>query len=101
MNSQIYSRSYLQKMTEHRKQQHIDNMIRHFIHNLENVAAEGKTSYTYIINNQLQLPTITNEDLVSAFKEKFPDCNILYKEDCVDLNSNDINHKKGIVIDWS
>ena len=107
MRAQTFSRSFLQGIPEQRKQQHIDGLIQGFVHMVQRAAAEGKTSYTYDPNNgrQLQqhpsLPIITNDDLVSAFQRKFPDCDISYQEVWVDINSNNRVLRKGITIDWS
>ncbi len=46
-------------------------------------------------------PTITNEDLVAAFKLKFPDCHVSYEETWLEVNPTNRVLKKGIVIDWS
>jgi hypothetical protein len=118
MSSTIFSRSFLQGIPEQRKQHQIDSIIQGFINKLQNAAAEGKTYYLYDQNNikpethQLQtkmyqlhqnppLPTITTDDLVSAFKIKFPDCDISYQETWVEVNSINKVLKKGIIIDWS
>ena len=109
MSSQIFSRSFLQGIPEQRKQQEIDRIIQGFIHNLLNAAAEGKTSYMYDPNDPNnrrplglhQLPVITNDDLVSAFQKKFPECEVSYQETWVDINSTNRVLKKGIMIDWS
>ena len=46
-------------------------------------------------------PVITNEDYISAFKQRFPDCRITYEEKWVDASSNTKHLTKGILIDWS
>ena len=108
MSITTFSRSFLQGLPEQRKQQHIDLLIREFIHDLQNAAAEGKTSYMYsprdlkeIGIRLLNKPPITNDELVSAFKKKFPDCDVSYQETWVNVSLNKKILKKGIIIDWS
>ena len=95
------SRSYLQGIPEQRKQQSIDHIIHGFMRELLNVAEAGKTSYMYSLNAVGQPPVITNDDLVSAFQKKFPECDVSYQETWVDDNPHNRVLKKGIVIDWS
>lgn len=105
MSSPPLSRSYLQGIPEQRKQERIDYIIRGFMNELHNAAAAGKTSYMYSLNAVGQCnpppPVITNDDLVSAFQKKFPDCDVSYQETWVDVNPHNRVLKKGIVIDWS
>lgn len=108
MSHQIFSRLYLQGIPEQRKQENINNLINTFVHEICTVAAAGKTSYIYELNNNKCIarqypppPVITNDDLISAFNRRFPDCDISYQEIWVDVNSNNRVLKKGIVIDWS
>ena len=107
MSSQIFNRSFLQVLPEQRKQQHIERIIAGFINNLHSVAAVGKTSYMYIpderslLNERQGFPVMTNEDVISAFQKKFPECEVSYQETWVDINSNNRVLKKGFIIDWS
>lgn len=110
---QTFSRSFLQGIPEQRKQQHINQIIQWFIHELQNAAAAGKTSYMYSLDQRHAVaavglgqsnpppPVTTNDDLVSAFQKKFPDCDVSYQETWVDVNPHNRVLKKGIVIDWS
>lgn len=101
---QTFSRSFLQGIPEQRKQQHINQIIQGFMNELLNVAAAGKTSYMYSLNVAQSYPpppVTTNDDLVSAFQKKFPDCDVSYQETWVDVNPHNRVLKKGIVIDWS
>ena len=103
------SRSYLQGIPEQRKQQRIDYIIQGFMHELLKVAEAGKTSYMYSLDlhhgvaqqSGPQPPVITNDDLVSAFQKKFPECDVSYQEKWVDVTPHNMILKKGIVIDWS
>jgi hypothetical protein len=114
MDSETFSRSFLQGIPEQCKQSRIDQIIYQFINELKNAAAMGKTSYMYNVDNCRELnkhlfpgganqtsPVITIDDLVSAFQKKFPDCNVSYKETWVDVDSKTMSLKKGIIIDWS
>jgi hypothetical protein len=109
MNTQTFSRSFLQSIPEQRKKQHIDRFILSFITQLENTAAVGKTSFLInpdsITNSSISqhppAPVITNDDLISALQLKFPDCGISYQEIWIDTHPNTRILKKGILIDWS
>jgi len=99
METQTFSRSFLQTMPERNKQKLIDMIIRGFIQYLLNVAATGRTSYTFEIGSIS--PSITHDDLVIAFQQRFPDCKISYHEtmEKAPLFKNLL--KKSILIDWS
>jgi hypothetical protein len=118
MSSQTFSRAFLQAQAtpEAHKQNYIENsIIRNFINELLPAANAGKTQYIYTHNPAPHArkcvtygsplppppPTITNEDLVTAFKLKFPDCDVSYQEIWVEVNPTNRVLKKGIVIDWS
>lgn len=96
MNSQT-------KLSEQRKQQIIDIIINGFINYLKNIAACGRTSYTF--DTAGITPQITNADLIDAFKVKFPNCKFTYEEILqkrfINMNSVEKIHKKVIIIDWS
>ena len=103
MSTQTFSRAFLQAAPERTKQAYIEhNIIGNFITELHRVANAGKTQYMYTDNlRQPPLPTITNEDLIAAFRRKFPDCDVSYQETWVDVTATNRVLKKGIVIDWS
>jgi hypothetical protein len=115
MSSQTFSRSFLQAAPEREKQRHIEMIIQGFLHNLQATAITGKTQYVYTHNpaphpiHSVKYgsplppspPTITHEDLVEAFKLKFPDCHVSYEETWLEVNPTNRVLKKGIVIDWS
>ena len=118
MSSQSFSRSFLQAQAtpEAHKQNYIENsIIRNLITELLPAANAGKTQYVYTHNPAPRLithvkygsplppppPTITNEDLIAAFKLKFPDCDVSYEETWLEVNPTNRVLKKGIVIDWS
>jgi hypothetical protein len=122
MSSQTYSRSFLQAQAtpEAHKQSYIEySIIGNFINYLHAAAKEGKTRYIYTHSpapHQISYarkmvkegtpsppppPTITNDDLVAAFKLNFPDCDVSYEETWVEVDATNRVLKKGIVIDWS
>jgi hypothetical protein len=106
MSFQTLSRAFLKEAPEREKQRHIEMIIQGFVHDLQRVAITGKTQYIYThipgrISSNPPPPTITNDDLVSAFQRKFPDCDVSYQETWVDVDSNNRVLKKGIVIDWA
>jgi hypothetical protein len=110
MNSQVFSRDYLQSMPEQRKQQQIDSIVGMFHNDLLNAAASGKKNYMYIRPtnkapqiswpNHSPLP-LSDAELIAGFFTRFPGCNIYYQEDWVESGRDTKTLKKGIVIDWS
>ena len=109
MNSQIYSRDYLQGIPEQRKQAIIDQFTASFRGELFNAAALGKTSYMYNrstkhnsgITTYPPPPEITDAELIAGFTTRFPGCKIYYEEVWTDVSSTKRILKKGIIIDWS
>jgi hypothetical protein len=120
------SRSFLQGLPELRKQQEADQIVQRVSPIIQFAAGAGYTSYTYehtpnrpnphaaiqVQGGQVQggnasgnvqsiAPVITDEDLVAAFKRKFPDCAVSYEETWVDVTPQKRILKKGIRIDWS
>ncbi len=109
MNSQIYSREYLQGIPEQRKQAVIDQITQSFRGELLNAAALGKTSYMYIrttknngiMNTYPPMPEITDAELIAGLFTRFPGCKINYEESWTEVSPTNRILKKGIVIDWS
>jgi hypothetical protein len=115
------SRSFLQGLPELRKQQMADHIVQGVGSNIHMAAAAGYTSYTYDhtphrLNHRAAIqvqggnasgqvqsvaPVITDEDLVAAFKRKYPDCAVSYEETWVDVTPQNRILKKGIRVDWS
>ena len=120
------SRSFLQGLPELRKQQQADQIVQGVSGYIQMAATAGYTSYTYehtphrpnphaaiqVQGGQVQggnasgqvqsvAPVITDEDLVAAFKRKYPDCAVSYEETWVDVTPQNRILKKGIRIDWS
>jgi hypothetical protein len=107
---QTFSREYLQGLPEQARQQakkqEIDNIIRGFLGELQGAALKGHTSYMYNPTNRRPMmhsgPIVaTNEDLIVAFQNKFPGCNVSYQEAWIDTSANTRVLTKGILIDWS
>jgi len=103
MDSQLFSRSYLQDLPQERKQEYIHRLVQVFLPHLLNAAAKGKTSYTYYIlpETYTTLPVITCIDLIRAFEKKFPDCQVSYKETLHENTGSTPFTEESIVIDWS
>ena len=91
------TRAFLQAMPERNKQQFIEARIDNAVTEIQRAALRGRTSYTYdpnkpvtpglTISDSPPRPTVTMDEWVAAFKRKFPDLNISYKD--------------GILVDWS
>ncbi len=68
-------------------------------------AREGKTKYTVdvpIVSQDSEYK-VTKDDIIEAYRAKFPDCRIEYGEswEPSPRNPNQLNKKTGIIIDWS
>ncbi len=123
MNSQIYSREYLQSAPELKKQAQIDFIISGFIEQLKINASEGKTEYrinldvdekgvrrNYLhvgsmmgrnhVSSQIQ-KGLTDAELIAGLFTRFPGCKIYYDEKYIQATYNTQSLKKEIVIDWS
>jgi hypothetical protein len=83
-----------------------DEIISTFVIDLERVAWHGNTSYFFDMSKYSQVSpgakaeftyTISLEELIHDFQEKFARCEVIYKEDWV----IDGITKKGIMIDWA
>ena len=91
------TRAFLQAMPERNKQQFIEARIDNAVTEIQRAALRGRTSYTYdpnkpvtpglTISDSPPRPTVTMDEWVAAFKRKFPDLTISYKD--------------GILVDWS
>lgn len=104
MSSNPISRATLQGMQEANKQRYIDRIIDSVVSGVTGAANTGKTSYIYDHIQDIErykTQSITTDDLVAAFKRKFPDCDVSYEETWVEIRPGNKVIKKGIVIDWS
>ena len=111
-----YSRDYLrgipEELRQQRKKQMIQNLLNSIVSNVTAAATNEKTSY--MAEDRLYLSyysqvdhapigriTLTNEEIITALQEKFPDCIISFQEAWVDTAHNTRTLQKGILIDWS
>ena len=115
-----YSRAYLRGIPEELRQQRKEELKRSFVNNLvgnvTDAASREKTSYMVeeAVYAHLQPSmqrggalypcqnvSLTDEEIIAALKEKFPDCGISFQETWADTARNTRTLKKGILIDWS
>ncbi len=108
MNTTTFSRSYLQSLPEKRKQNHIQAIIQEFVQTVQNSASLGKTSCIFSRDEKRggcyshpPPPDISNDDIIKALQEKFPDCSVRYEENWVETTPNTKTLTKGILVDWS
>jgi hypothetical protein len=104
---ETFSREYLQSLPELRRQreikQHLDNIVNGIASQVYTTAESGKTSYLYPIQrggvpNFFKVNHPTNEQILQAIQEKFPDCDVEYIE--IKLTNGKIA-EAGYKIDWS
>ena len=110
---QVFDRTYLQSLAGIRKREQLQQVLRHYEEAIKTAAMDGKNSYlasniqyipyhTHCRDRQQQaLPPPTTEEIIEAFQNKYPGCDVTYKEEWVDTDSNTRVLKKGIMIDWS
>lgn len=106
-----YSREELQSLQAKHRKDSLIQYIEYYITNLVlSKAREGKTECfwkdpipkNYIGGQPNPTPSpYTNEELIGALKEKFPDTTVEYQETWVDVRPGVKEQKKGILIDWS
>lgn len=94
------SRSVLKSFPEQGKQKFIELIIQGFSNNLQTLAASSKSSYTYIIQDDIP-HKITKDDLVTAFLDYFDGCDISYRETTTINAMGKRILVKSIIIDWS
>jgi hypothetical protein len=111
-----YSRDYLrgipEKLRQERKKQMIQTLLNNIVGGVTAAATNEKTSY--MVEDRLYLSyysqihqapigriTLTNEEIIGALQEKFPDCIISFQETWADTAHNTRTLQKGILIDWS
>lgn len=127
MEIPIYSRDYLIKLPAQIKREKAYEMIHRVQKCVYAIAASGKSLYYLDMTNAVYEPPVpppipgqtvklygggayrddTNtyplpmDELIPLFQERFPGCQVTYKEEWVDTTSNTKTLKKGICIDWS
>jgi hypothetical protein len=110
--SRFYLRGIPEELRQQRKKQMIKTLLSNIVGNVVNAATNEKTSY--MAEDRLYLSyysqvdhapigriTLTNEEIIAALKEKFPDCGISFQETWADTAHNTRTLQKGILIDWS
>jgi hypothetical protein len=112
MSDITYSREYLRGIPEQVKRQQKQNamfmLCSAITRPVTKAASAGKTSHLVEENSYIQYNNpanygvaITNDEILSALSEKFPDCVVSFQETWVDTSHNTRVLKKGILIDWS
>ena len=108
MRDETITRAYLKGMQDQRRKELIDIFIvQPHIRLLKSMAIQGKTSYTYYENENiehrqlLELGPITQEELINGFRRVFPDCDISYKIAVVETIPGLKISQGVIIIDWS
>ena len=95
-------------------------MVQGFYQSLYLTAENGQTSYFFDMTNMRKVTpdpaqnhivkkaasinlqtSMTNEEIVSRFQQKFPECLIKYSEEWVETNASTRVLRRGIMIDWS
>ncbi len=104
-----FSRSQLQAIPATRRLEAITAYVdRHLGSVVQTAAAAGKTSYLFVVpKNPGQSATtppayeLTPDDLVEGIQAKFPECDVDFHEEWVDVCPGIREHRAGIKIDWS
>ena len=105
--STVLSRADLQAIPAKRRLDAIRRYIDHHLgQNVQNAAALGKTSYLFVIPRPETMRhaheyVVTNDDIIEGLKAKFPECDIEFSEEWVDVRPGVREHRSGIRIDWS
>jgi hypothetical protein len=111
---QKYSREQLVNLPIKIRKDFVRQNVDQYINNVVNDAACGKTSSLitirniehygrqtcpFIHNTQQAMPS--NEELIEALQERFPDCKIYYDEKWVSSGPDKQELKKGITVEWA
>ena len=108
-----YSRAYLRGIPEQlrrqEKQQAIQQLYKSVIQYVAHAASAGKTSqligektYSSLYYQMMQRGApLTDEEILAALNEKFPDCVISFQEAWADTPLGQRALQKCILIDWS
>ena len=111
MNSQVYSREYLQGLHAARRKDMIKHHIQPYVQKILGAAGSGQTSillqedknHTFQMqhfqNNGMTPPT--QEEICETLQEQFPDSKIEYQEKWVQITRDKQELKKGLNVDWS
>jgi hypothetical protein len=129
MSDITYSRAYLRGIPEQLGQKRKQEMKRQLVGSLLGhvTAAASSEKTSYMVDEVVYAPykpsiqkdphrmgqpakswqypcqdvTLTDDEILGALSEKFPDCVVSFQETWVDTSHNTRVLKKGILIDWS
>lgn len=93
----------------HRVYQHVKGIVDNYAQNVLRAAQEEKTTFFVELpaNVNWTEPSVTTNDYVNGFREKFPECSVELVEEWVDMPTRQRGQpptrilKSGIKIDWS
>lgn len=107
---QTYSREHLQSLYRKNCLQVVKQQVEAMSHAVVRAASQGnKTSHAIAIPFQHYMEARdsgvqyipTNDDLVEGFKQMFPGCSVILKDDWVDVRPGVREQKTVILVDWS
>ena len=107
--TQTYSRAKLQGIPAERRLQAIANHVEWMQQQVIDSAAIGKSSYLHTYPPKGATARCctpghyvpTRDDIIEGLKIKFPDCDISYVEEWIDVCPGHREQRSGIKIDWS
>lgn len=106
---QPLSRKELQALPEVHRIKTGNEYVQQVYQHVYGTALTGRTSYTHtIVKNKHSAVAsggytyqLTSDDIVEAFKRMFPECDVRFSEDWVDVRQGVREQREQIVIDWS
>ena len=103
---QTFSRAELQSLPAKHRAEMATNIVNQHINEILTTAKSGGTSYlfksfSHAHNTGLKQFPSTTDELVEAFKNKFPGCNVEYMETWEEVRTGVKEQKRVIKIDWS
>ena len=99
-----YSRLDLQTLKETNRKQSIRDIVRTPFMEAVRAASAGKSQFLWESSQYAKFKNhidFTNEELILALQEKFPDATISYQETWIETRPGFKEKKDGILIDWS
>ena len=104
-----FSRAQLQAIPATRRLEAITRYVDfHLGVVVQTAAAAGKTSYLFVVPKARACVAttpppyqLTADDLLEGIRAKFPDCDVDFDEEWVDVRPGVREHRSGIKIDWS
>jgi len=107
MQSTTFSREDLQTLPAKHRAELVAAIINNHVHQILATAKTGSTSYvfrnfTHEHNTGMRHPIVpTPDELVAAFKAKFPGCSVDYTEAWEEVRPGVKEQRRAIYIDWS